>query len=133
MPCAKSSMELVCKNGRLSSIPFLKSSIPFHSGIFHIPYQNFPSIPYRAQRVSYLRDLRKKKGKMSILAAKSSPCKCSLRLILTVLPRYKVVYKYCVIITVEPNVLLLLGSDYFTKNFQVKENKTKEKYSFALF
>ena len=38
-------MELVWKYGRLSSIPFLKSSIPFHSGIFHIPYRNFRSIP----------------------------------------------------------------------------------------
>ena len=43
-----SSMELVWKYGRLSSIPFLKSSIPFHSGIFHIPYRNFRSIPYHA-------------------------------------------------------------------------------------
>ena len=34
--------------GGLSSIPFLKSSIPFHSGIFHIPYRNFCSIPYHA-------------------------------------------------------------------------------------
>ena len=42
----KSRMELVWKYGRLSSIPFLKSSIPFHSGIFHIPYQNFRSIPF---------------------------------------------------------------------------------------
>ena len=39
-------MELVWKYGRLSSIPFLKSSIPFHSGIFHIPYRNFRSIPF---------------------------------------------------------------------------------------
>ena len=30
------------------SIPFLKPSIPFHSGIFHIPYRNFHSIPYHA-------------------------------------------------------------------------------------
>ena len=30
------------------------------------------------RRVSDLRDLRKKKGKMSILAAKSRPCKCGL-------------------------------------------------------
>ena len=30
--------------GRLSSIPFLKSSIPFHSAIFHIPYRNIHSI-----------------------------------------------------------------------------------------
>ena len=44
--CTKSSMELVWKYGRLSSIPFLKSFIPFHSGIFHIPYQNFRSIPF---------------------------------------------------------------------------------------
>ena len=44
--CTKSSMELVWKYGRLSSIPFLKSSIPFHSGIFHIPYRNFRSIPF---------------------------------------------------------------------------------------
>ena len=42
----KSSMELIWKYGRLSSIPFLKSSIPFHSGIFHIPYRNFRSIPF---------------------------------------------------------------------------------------
>ena len=42
----KSSMELEWKYGRLSSIPFLKSSIPFHSGIFHIPYRNFRSIPF---------------------------------------------------------------------------------------
>ena len=41
----KSSMKLVWKYGRLSSISFLKSSIPFHSGIFHIPYRNFRSIP----------------------------------------------------------------------------------------
>ena len=46
MHCTKSSMESVCKYGRLSSIPFLKSSIPFHFGIFHIPYQNFPFIPF---------------------------------------------------------------------------------------
>ena len=39
-------MELVWKDGRLSFIPFLKSSIPFHSGIFHIPYRNFRSIPF---------------------------------------------------------------------------------------
>ena len=32
--CTKSSMELVWKYGRLSSIPFLKSSIPF----WHLPY-----------------------------------------------------------------------------------------------
>ena len=41
-------MELVWKYGRLSSISFLKSSIPFHSGIFHIPYEipvPFHSIP----------------------------------------------------------------------------------------
>ena len=44
--CTKSSMELVWKYGRLSSIPFLKSSIPFHSVIFHIPYRNFRSIPF---------------------------------------------------------------------------------------
>ena len=49
----KSSMELVWKYGRLSSIPFLKSSIPFHSGIFHIPYHNFRSIPYHALLVTY--------------------------------------------------------------------------------
>ena len=30
-------------------------------------------------RVSDLRDLRKKKGKVSILAAKSRPCKCGLK------------------------------------------------------
>ena len=36
MQCSKSSMELVWKYGRLSSIPFLKSSIPFYSSIFHI-------------------------------------------------------------------------------------------------
>ena len=45
-------MELVWKYGRLSSIPFLKSSIPFHSGNFHIPNRNFHSIfhsiPYHA-------------------------------------------------------------------------------------
>ena len=39
-------MKLVWKCGRLSSISFLKSSIPFHSGIFHIPYRNFRSIPF---------------------------------------------------------------------------------------
>ena len=44
--CTKSSMELVWKHGRLSSIPFFKSSTPFHSGIFHIPYRNFSSIPF---------------------------------------------------------------------------------------
>ena len=42
----KSSMELVWKYGRLSSIPFLKSSIPVLCGIFHRPYQNFRSIPF---------------------------------------------------------------------------------------
>ena len=42
----KSSLKLVWKYGRLSSLPFLKSSIPFHSGIFHIPYRNFRSIPF---------------------------------------------------------------------------------------
>ena len=50
--CTKSSMELVWKYGRLSSIPFLKSSIPF----WHLPYfiPKFPfhsifhSIPYHA-------------------------------------------------------------------------------------
>ena len=41
MQCTKSSVELVRKYGRLSSIPFLKSSVPFHSGIFHIPHRNF--------------------------------------------------------------------------------------------
>ena len=44
--CTKSSMELVWKYGRLSSIPFLKLSIPFHSGILHIPYRNCRSIPF---------------------------------------------------------------------------------------
>ena len=39
-------MELVWKYGRLSSIPFSKFSIPFHSGIFYIPYRNFRSIPF---------------------------------------------------------------------------------------
>ena len=39
-------MKLVWKYGRLSSISFLRSSIAFHSGIFHIPYQNFRSIPF---------------------------------------------------------------------------------------
>ena len=34
---SSNSMELVWKYGRLSAIPFLKSSIPLHSGIFHIP------------------------------------------------------------------------------------------------
>ena len=37
-------MRLVWKYGRLSSIPFLKSSIPFQYGIFHTPYRNFHSI-----------------------------------------------------------------------------------------
>ena len=46
MPFRKSSMKLVWKYGRLPSIPFLKSSIPFHSGIFHIPYRKFCSIPF---------------------------------------------------------------------------------------
>ena len=46
--CMKSRMELAWKYGRLSSIPFLKSSIPFHSGIFHIPYQNFRPIPFHS-------------------------------------------------------------------------------------
>ena len=31
---------------RLFCIPFLKSSIPFHSGIFHIPYRKFHSIVF---------------------------------------------------------------------------------------
>ena len=44
--CKKSGMKLVWKYGRLSFILFLKSSIPFHSGIFHIPYRNFRSIPF---------------------------------------------------------------------------------------
>ena len=44
--CTTSSIGLVWKYERLSSIQFLKSSIPFHSGIFHIPYQNFRSIPF---------------------------------------------------------------------------------------
>ena len=39
-------MELVLKYGRLSFIPFLKYSIPFHSGIFHISYRNFRSNPF---------------------------------------------------------------------------------------
>ena len=39
MPRAKSNTELVWKYGRLSSIPF-------HSGIFHIPYRNFRFIPF---------------------------------------------------------------------------------------
>ena len=39
-------MKLGWKYGRLSFISFLKSSIPFHSGIFHIPYRNFRSIPF---------------------------------------------------------------------------------------
>ena len=39
-------MEMIWKYGRLSSIPFLKSSIPFHSGIFHISYRNYRSIPF---------------------------------------------------------------------------------------
>ena len=38
--CTKSSMELVWKYGRLSSIPFLKSSIPFWHLSYSIP--NFP-------------------------------------------------------------------------------------------
>ena len=46
MPCAKFSVELVWKYGRLPSVSFLKSSIPFHSGTFHIPFQNFPFIPF---------------------------------------------------------------------------------------
>ena len=41
--------------GRFSSIPFLKSSMPFHSGIFHIPYRNFRSIPYHALRRTFRR------------------------------------------------------------------------------
>ena len=45
IPCTKSSMNLLRKYGRLSSISFLKSSIPFHSGIFHIPYRNFHTLP----------------------------------------------------------------------------------------
>ena len=44
--------ELEWKYERLSSIPFLKSSIPFHSDIFQIPHRNFCSIsffiPYHA-------------------------------------------------------------------------------------
>ena len=47
-------MELVWKHERLSSIPFLKSFIPFHTGIFHIPYRNFRSIPYHALVVDSL-------------------------------------------------------------------------------
>ena len=39
-------MDLVWKYGRLCSIPFSKSSIPIHSGIFHIPYRNSRSIPF---------------------------------------------------------------------------------------
>ena len=44
--CKKFSMELVWKYERLSSISFLKSSIPVHCGIFHSPYRNFCSIPF---------------------------------------------------------------------------------------
>ena len=33
---------------KLSFIPLLKFSIPFHSGIFHIQYRNFRSISYHA-------------------------------------------------------------------------------------
>ena len=39
-------MESVWKNGRLSSFPFLKSSIPIHFGIFHteisVPFHSIP-------------------------------------------------------------------------------------------
>ena len=48
MPCAKSRTELVWKYERFYSIPFLKSSILFHFGIFHIPYRNFRSIRFHA-------------------------------------------------------------------------------------
>ena len=48
MPCGKSSVELVWKYGRLSSTPFLKSSIPFHFSTFLIPYRNYRSIPHHA-------------------------------------------------------------------------------------
>ena len=37
--------NLVWKYERLSSIPFLKFSIPLHSGIFNISYRNFRFIP----------------------------------------------------------------------------------------
>ena len=40
-------MKSVWKHESLSSISFLKPSIPFHSGIFYIiPYRNFRSIPF---------------------------------------------------------------------------------------
>ena len=42
----KSSMGLVWKYRRNSSIPVLKYSIPFYFGIFHIPYRNFRSIAF---------------------------------------------------------------------------------------
>ena len=48
MPCAKSSVELVWKYGRFPSISSLKSLIPFHSGIFHIPYHTEISLPFHS-------------------------------------------------------------------------------------
>ena len=44
--CTKSSMKLIWKYGRLSSNSFLKYSIPFYFGVFHIPYRNFRFIPF---------------------------------------------------------------------------------------
>ena len=38
---------------RLSSIPFLKSSIRFHSGISHIPYRNFSFILFHFHSILY--------------------------------------------------------------------------------
>ena len=41
--------------------------------------EEWQNLTWIVLRVSDLPDLRKKEGKMSILAAKSRPCKCSLR------------------------------------------------------
>ena len=61
-------------------LPFLKSSIPLHSGIFHIPYRNFRSIflsiPYHAMPWSQVRNLgflsmiQKQKGKFKVAHCK---------------------------------------------------------------
>ena len=46
--CTKSSMKLVWKYGRLSSIPFLKYSIPFWHLPYSIPKFPFHFIPYHS-------------------------------------------------------------------------------------
>ena len=56
--CNYNARNLVWKYGRLSSVPFLKSFISFHSGIFHIPYRNFRSISFSNEEL-VVQNLRK--------------------------------------------------------------------------